>query len=297
MRKLPPLNSLRAFEATARLQGVQKASEELHVTHGAISKQLKQLEQWLGLALFDRSARTIQLNVAGKRYLKTISSVLDLLEQSSINLQNLKPKNSLGISTTHSIASKWLVDALKAYALFCPQVDVCLSLEQACTDFANPDVDLAVRMGEGPWDNLHCIALKKDRLIVVASPTLVKQPLLESQQLQNYSLIHDQDPSTQWLRWFTENNLALINLNSGPRYSSSDIVLNSAISGQGIALVSEQLAVKDLQRGDLIQVLPQCVELGSYFWLVMPREKYLDTRVSEFCDWFEGLYKSSKYYL
>jgi len=286
MRSLPPLNSLRAFEATARLNGVNKASEELHVTHGAISRQLKQLEQWLGLSLFDRSARNICLNEAGKSYLKTIGGALDLIEQGSQQLRATKPANTLSISTTHSIANNWLLEKLNDYALHAPEVDVWLSLEQSKSDFSARAIDLAIRMGEGPWPHLHCIPLMQDRLIVVASPSLLKTPLNSAAQLADFRLLHDADPATQWLRWFNENNLQPIEgLSIGPRYSSTDILLKSAIKGQGIALVSERLAMDDLAEQRLFQPLGQSVNLASYFWLVMPAQKYQQPLVRAFCDW------------
>jgi len=285
MRKLPPLNSLRAFEATARLNGVQKASEELHVTHGAVSRQLKQLEEWLEVILFDRSARNISLNEAGKDYLKSIGCALDQIEQASQSLQQLKSENTLGITTTHSIASKWLLDKLNEYSMHSPEVEVWLSLEQGRTNFAAAGVDVAIRMGNGPWPNLRCIELMQDRLIVVASPSLINDQLNSPADLAKFRLLHDGDPAAQWLRWFDENNIELIGLAEGPRFSSADILLSSAIGGQGIALVSERLALKDLRSQRLVQPLQQSVNLDTFFWLVMPERSYCQPRVREFCDW------------
>lgn len=284
MRKLPPLHSLRAFEATARLNGVHKAALELCVTHGAVSRQLKQLEAWLGLSLFDRSARNIKLNKQGEIYLKSITSALDLIEQSSLNMHQQAPSSAIGISTTHSIASKWLVDKLKLFSSE-SEIEIWLHLEQACIDFQQTSVDLALRMGNGPWPELHCIALLSDRLIAVASPALISSPLTSSASLTHYKLLHDQDPASQWQRFFTENQLPAIDTSKGMRYSSTDIVLASAADGQGVALVSEQLARSDLAKGKLIRVLPQSVSLGNYFWLVMPRASYLKAEIKTFCDW------------
>ncbi len=284
MRKLPPLNYLRAFEATARLGGVYKAAQELCVTHGAVSRQIKQLEQWLGVVLFDRTGRSVVLNSSGKTYLVSISAALDLVEQSSLALLPKKAQKTLGISTTHSIASRWLIGKLKRFSS-CDQTEVWLSLEQQCVDFKSSNVDVALRMGAGPWQNLHCIPLLRDRLIAVASPDLAPKALQNSMQLAEYDLLHDQDPCAQWIRLFNENDLPMIDLSKGMRMSSSDLLLDSAVNGQGIALVSEQLASSDLAQGKLIKVLDSSVELGNYLWLVMPREAYLKASVREFCDW------------
>jgi LysR family glycine cleavage system transcriptional activator len=286
MRKLPPLNSLRAFEAAARLGGVTNASEELHVTHGAVSRQLKQLEQWLEVELFDRSERTIKLNKAGESYLKHVTGALDLIEQASLSLKQSLPEKSLKISTTHSIASKWLVEKLNEFSKVHPFIDIWLTTQQQKSDFSTQKFDMSIRMGEGPWPNLHCVALAKDSLIVVASPDLVEDNLKKAEDLRNFTLIHDQDPNTHWLRWYQENQLTVEHdINVGPRYSSSDIVLESAINRQGVALVSERLARADVAAGKLVQVLQQTVNLGDYFWLVMPRENSLDYNVQSFCHW------------
>lgn len=286
MRKLPPLHSLRAFEATARLKGVHKAAQELCVTHGAVSRQLKQLEVWLGISLFDRSARTISLNKQGETYLKSITTALDLVEQASNNVQQSLPNGAISLSTTHSIASKWLFEKLKLFAAH-SQTEIWLNLEQQCIDFEHANVDLALRMGSGPWPDLHCIPLLSDKLIAVASPDLITKPLSSTKELSRYKLLHDQDPACQWIRLFNENQLPLIDLSKGMRFSSSDILLNSAVDGQGIALVSERLAADDLAQNKLVQVLSETVNLGMYFWLVMPREAYLKPSVREFCQWLE----------
>ncbi len=169
-----------------------------------------------------------------------------------------------------------------------------MNLEQNRTDFQTSRVDLALRMGAGPWPDLHCIPLMSDRLIAVASPNLVPEALTCAEQLAEYDLLHDQDPSAQWLRLFTENQLALVDLSKGMRLSSSDLLLSSAIHAQGVALVSERLAHDDIAQGKLIRVLKESVELGSYYWLVMPRESILKTKVRTFCDWLENVCDNEK---
>ncbi|MCE9687574.1 transcriptional regulator GcvA [Shewanella sp. AS16] len=291
MRQLPPLNAIRAFEATARLGGVQRASEELHVTHGAVSRQLKQLETWLGVTLFDRSQRALTLNAAGRAYLHSMSSALDLIHEGTASLQQFKPSNSLGIATTHSFATKWLMDKLPAFAKLHPEIEIWLSVEQQRTDFANSRVDLGLRMGQGPWPGLHCTPLLKDRLIVVCSPQLLANgpPLARAEDLALHTLLHDQDPAAQWLRWFQENGLDPQGATKGPRYTSTDLLLRAAMAGQGVALVSEVLAAAELAQGLLCQPLPQRVELGDYFWLVTPPNRPMTPKLKHFSLWLKTL--------
>ena len=245
------------------------------------------MEAWLGVTLFDRSARNISLNSAGGNYLKTISSALDLIAQGSENLQHLKPENTLGIATTHSIASKWLMDKLSVYSQVSNETEVWLSLEQRSTDFDATGIDLAIRMGHGPWPDLYCLPLLRDRLIPVCSAKLLSnnKPLKQPSDLANLTLLHDRDPDAQWQSWCKANNVELKNIAKGPRFTSSDILLNSAINSQGVALVSEVWAATDLAQQRLVQPLSQVVELGVYFWLVMPKENYQQPQVRRFCDW------------
>jgi len=287
MRKLPPLNAIRAFEATARLGNVQKASEELFVTHGAVSRQIKQLESWLGVTLFDRSKRSVKLNPEGKIYLRSASASLDLLHEASQNIKHIKSKNTLGIGTTHSLANKWLMDKLPDFYKSHPGLEVWLLLDQKLADFENSDVDISIRMGKGPWPGLNCIPFMQDRLLPVCSPKLLESGdgISRIEDLKHYTLLHDQDPYCQWQLWLETNGFQLANASKGPRYTSGDILINSAIDGQGVALVSELLASKDIAEKKLVQVLPQTVELGDYFWLVMTNENTQSAAVNDFYKW------------
>ncbi len=287
MRRLPSLNAVKAFEATARLGTVQKASEELFVTHGAISRQIKILESWLGVILFDRSQRSVKLNSAGKAYLSAISAALDLVHEASQNIQHIKSSNTLGIATTHSIANKWLMDKLPHFYESHPEIEVWLSLDQRLDNFENSAVDVGIRMGKGPWPDLACMPLMQDRLVPVCSPQLLANGIGISnvEDLKQHILLHDQDPETQWQHWFEASALEFSGASKGPRYTSGDIVITSAMSGQGVALVSELLAAKDIAEQRLVRVLPQTVELGDYFWLVTSNEKRQTTVVNTFYQW------------
>ncbi|SFC61869.1 transcriptional regulator GcvA [Pseudoalteromonas denitrificans] len=291
MRKLPPLNALKVFEATARLGSAQKASEELHVTHGAISRHVKQLESWLGITLFDRSQRSLKLNTLGKSYIQTISAALDLIQEGTINIQNIKSSNTLGLATTHSFASKWLMEKLPDFYKRHSDIEVWLSLDQQLINLQQSNIDIGIRMGAGPWPDLHCIALMKDKLITVCSPLLLNQnnKLETPKDLAKQTLLHDQDPTTQWSRWFKDNQVLNIDPTKGPRFSSSDILLRAAMSGQGIALVSEKLAQEDIKQGRLIQLFEASVDLGDYHWLVIPKNKLEHINIIKFLCWIKSI--------
>jgi LysR family glycine cleavage system transcriptional activator len=291
MRKLPPLNAIRAFEATGRLGGVQRASEELHVTHGAISRHVKQLEEWLSLTLFDRSQRTLVLNTAGETYLKSIGSALDMIQHGTDNLKQYENSNSLRISTTHSFSTKWLMPKLPDFSAKHPDIEVWLSIEQHLTDFTKSNIDIGLRMGSGPWPDLNCIALMTDQLIPVCSLQLLEQgPAIDKpEDITNHTLLHDQDPNIQWNRWFKHFDIKTNKPLQGPRFSSSDILLNAAMSGQGIALVNAALAEKDISEGRLVQAIPQHLDLGNYYWMVTKLDIELNEKSKKFMSWIDSI--------
>lgn len=291
MRPLPPLNALCAFEAAARLGGIQKASQELCVTHGAVSRHVKLLEEWLGVTLFERSHRSITLTPAGRAYQQTVAAALDLIQEGTAAVQHHKSPKALGIATTHSIASKWLMDRLADFSQNYPAVEVWLTVEQKLTDFSQTGVDVALRMGEGPWPDLECTPLMEDRLIPVCSPQLLgkKKRLKKPADLASFTLLHDQDPKAQWSRWFQKVGLETMDSSQGPRFTSSDMALRSAMSGQGVALASEVLAADDIAAGHLIQPLPQAVELGTFFWLVMPHRNLSMSHAIAFREWLQSV--------
>jgi len=290
MRQLPPLNAVKAFEAAARLNSIQKAADELCVTHGAVSRQVKQLEEWLGVTLFERSHRAISLTAVGRAYRQTASSALELIHEGTSNIKQRPAFNVLGIATTHSVASKWLMPRLPSFSKRYPQVEMWITLSQQLSDFTQPAVDVALRVGQGPWPGLHCIPLMQDRLITVCSPHLLEQDMLLNTpaDLAEFTLLHDQDPTQQWRNWFKLHNSNYVETSRGPQYSSADVLIQAAINGQGIALVSEILVATDIREGRLVRPLEQPLELGNAFWLVMPEQNRNKPTIEYFYEWIKS---------
>lgn len=289
MRKLPSLNTLKAFEAVARLGGVQKASDELCVTHGAVSRHLSQLEAWLGIPLFDRSERALRLTNTGRQYQHTLTMALDLMEEATQQIIRSANPNTLGIATTHSFASKWLLDRLPGFKAAHPEMDVWLTLEQTFTDFKTAGVDVAIRMGHGPWPGVDCLPLMEDRLVTVCRPGFLSEPdgLVSLKTLLSYPLLHDQDPNSQWSLLIPDIQ-GDANTLPGSRYASTDMLLKMASQGQGIALVSEVLAWTDIAAGHLVQATQETVPLGTYHWLVAPKGCLEQPRIRMFYQWLQA---------
>lgn len=280
------MNSLRVFEATARSGSLDDTSEEIHISNGAISRHIKQLEDWLRVPLFDRKKRSLELTAAGREYSEKISVALDLIVQATAELHDNEEHENIGISTTHSVAARLLSNKLNKF-YDCHNINVSLSLEQKLNTFTSSNIDLAIRCGSPPWDGVITLPLLEDRLIPVCHPDLIPTdefPLTDK-VLASYPLLHDDDPNSQWQRWFNLKGKSLLDITSGPRYPSTDLLINAAVHKQGIALVSQRLTQSELRSGELIQVHDKYVDLGVYYWLVMPEESLKSCKVKTFCIW------------
>src|SRR5215471_2475330 len=173
LRRLPPLNALKAFEAAARSESVTRAAEELFVTQGAVSQQVKALEAALGIKLFNRERQRLVMTEAGREYLAVVRDALDRIAVGTDRLVQRQTSGVLTISTSPDFAAKWLVHRLGRFAERHPEIDLRVSATPHHVDFAREDVDLAVRHGDGKWLGLDAVRLCSERLFPVCSPKLV----------------------------------------------------------------------------------------------------------------------------
>src|SRR5881394_3208305 len=169
-RQLPPLNALKAFEAAARSESFTRAAEELCVTQGAVSHQVKSLEDTLGIKLFNRERQRLVITDAGREYLDIIRDALDRIAAGTERVLQRQNSGVLTVSTSPDFAAKWLVYRLGHFAEAHPGIDLRVSATLHHVDFAREDVDLAVRHGEGDWPSLECVRLCTERLFAVCSP-------------------------------------------------------------------------------------------------------------------------------
>src|SRR5438477_1483645 len=192
-RPLPPMNSLKSFDAAARYLSFSKAAEELHLTHGAVSRAVRQLEDYLGIELFKRATRSVSLTTDGALYAAGIRDVLDRLTAVTAEVKEGRSGGTLTVSTLDSFAAKWLVPRLFRFRRAHADIDVRLLTTQRLVDFTTEDVDIAIRMGRGHWPGLHADLLMKEDLSPVCSPRLLEgpHPLRSLADLKYHTLIHD----------------------------------------------------------------------------------------------------------
>ena len=284
--RLPPLNALRAFDASARQLSFTRAAEELFVTQAAISHQIKALEEHLGLKLFMRKNRSLLLTEEGQSYYLDIKDIFNSLHDATEKLLARGAKGSITVSLQPSFAIQWLVPRLQAFNLLHADIDVRIKAVDQPDNSITEDVDIAIYYGRGRWPNLHADQLHTEYLIPVCSPLLLngKKPLNTVNDLTQHTLLHDTS-RRDWKRWFKQVNVKGINVNHGPIFSHSTMVLQAAIHGQGIALANSVLAKPDIDSGRLICPFNEVLVSKNSFYVVC-RENQLEIgKIAAFRDW------------
>src|SRR5215210_5115102 len=203
LRRLPPLNALKAFEAAARHESFTRAAEELCVTQGAVSHQVKALETELGLKLFTRERQRLIVTEQGREYLAVLRDALDRIALGTERLRQRQTSGALTVSTSPDFAAKWLVNRLGRFSEAHPEIDLRVSATMHHVDFAREDVDLAVRHGDGNWPGLEAVRLCAEQLFPVCAPKLVsgRNRITKAADLLKFPLLRLEDWKN-WSRWF-----------------------------------------------------------------------------------------------
>lgn len=299
-RQLPPLNALRVFEAAARHLSFTKAAEELHVTQAAVSHQVKQLEDLLGVALFRRFNRRLALTEAAQAYWPALREAFDSIDTATRQLGRRKGPKQLRISTIQSFAVKWLVPRMPRFQERHRDIELMLSTSPVPVDFRRDEVDVAIRLGLGQYPGLHVEHLMDDEAFPVCAPRLRQQwpkGLRQPADLAHHTLLHDTvvhsgEEATTWSSWLRRAalpELAGLDASRGPGYSDSAMTLQAAIAGQGVALGRPALVVDDLAAGLLVRPFDERVTVKSRFsyYLVCTPALAAGREVAAFRDWLK----------
>jgi len=256
---LPPLQTLRAFEATARLSSMTLAAAELHVTHGAISRQIRKLEEHLGLKLFFRLTRQIILTEEGAEFHHAVTRLLSDLMKESARLRGRNPIKSLRISTTVSFASKWLAPRLTRFRQRYPEFDIQLDVTDINVDFKDGQVDAAIRYGLGNYRDVSSERIFDETVTPVCSPGFLEKHngLKEIRELRNCVLLHEFKMLANWKAWFEMAGEENFSCHLGPLWTLGSMATEAAIRGEGVALGRSVLIADDLAAGRLVVPFPE----------------------------------------
>jgi LysR family transcriptional regulator, glycine cleavage system transcriptional activator len=286
LRRLPPLNALRAFEAAARHESFTRAAEELCVTQGAVSHQVKALEAGLGIKLFNRERQRLIITEAGREYLTVLRDSFDRIAVGTERLIQRQSSGVLTVSTSPDFAAKWLVNRLGRFAEAHPGIDLRISATLHHVDFAREDVDLAVRHGDGSWPGLDVARLSTEQLFAVCSPKLLRgrQRIGKPADVLKFPLLH-LDDRKDWTKWLEAAGVANAEFSHGPVLNRASMVIDAAVDGQGIALARTTLAAWDLINGRLVRPLPETLRLSKTYWIICPKATSALPKIATFRDW------------
>ncbi len=284
-RHLPSLNAVRAFEAAARHLSFRRAADELHVTHAAISHQVKGLETFLQTPLFRRLNRAVRLTDAGQAYLPPLRDALDGIAQATARVRGGESAGALTISTSPPFAAKWLVPRLSAFREAHPEIDVWLTPSLHAVDFAREEVDAAVRWGAGEWPGLRADLLGTMEVFPVCSPRLLQgsRRLRTPEDLRHHPLIHDAS-GEDWQRWLAAAGVRVIPT-PALHFHDSSLVIQAAIESQGVALAYSALVADDLAAGRLVRPFEISLPTDYCYYFVCPSAVAETPKIVAFRSW------------
>lgn len=294
MRFLPGTGSLKVFEAAGRHLNFTRAAQELHVTPAAISHQIKEFEDQLGLRLIERTSRSMRLTEAGETLHKAVSEALGGLNRAVARLEKPKDSRRLRVSASTSIAAKWLVPRLDEYMQRHPGIEVQLDVSDRVRDFDRDDIDVAIRFGNGNYPGARADRLFDNTIFPVCSPALLKskKPLKHPRDLLQHRLIHVEWSGQgitwpNWRMWMLAAGVSDFNETSGLHLDNSGLALQAAVDGQGVALGDSSLVADDLAAGRLVQPFALTIKGPPQFayYVISPASMQEETLVKSFREW------------
>jgi len=293
---LPPLTSLRAFEAAARHESFAQAADELHVTPAAVSHQVKALESYLGIELFHRKARGLTVTEAGRSAQPLLREGFEQLGEAVLRMRSVQDELRLTVSVGTSFASMWLVPHLEAFRRRHPDIDVLVDATDETVDLRKRDADIAIRYGGGVYPGLHADHIVGEAEFPVCSPDLLKgeHPLRTPDDLRYHTLLHDlwweEEEANlwpSWTSWLRAAGVEGIDATKGPRFSQASLAIQAAVEGHGVALSSMVLAGGELEEGWLVR--PFELHIGDPdsfgYYLVTAEGRIKEPKIEAFRTW------------
>ena len=285
-RRLPPLTSLRAFEAAGRHLSFTKAAAELTVTQAAISHQVKALEEHLDVALFLRLPRQLELTKAGKLLLPVVRDAFNRISESVAELHKDVANAALTVRLAPSFAAKWLSPRLDDFRQKHPQIDLSLTHSNEPADFKRQAIDIAITYGKGDWRSVVADPVLSIDFFPVCSPSFMRgdHPLTDPANLTHYTLLHDTNHNN-WSDWLALAGIEDIDPARGTVVDDTNVLIQAAVDGIGIALGSSHFVADRLASGRLVKPFDTVMHSDYAYYVVCPRKHLKRPEVNVFKTW------------
>ena len=288
-RTLPPLNALKTFEAMSRHGNFTKAAEELGVTQGAVSKQVKILEDFLGVLLFQRKHQHVTLTKEGQLYLPSIQSALDTMEQATDQLlHNHRQAEVLHINILPSLSSRWLIPLLEDFRLKYPHISVNVSVGDGPVNFDTTHADIAIRVTpKNIWKQFHAEKIMGEELLPVCSPALKKgkHPIHTPDDLRHHPLIQHTSRPSMWPDYLKAIGYNHLTLKHNLGFEHFFMMIEAALDNMGVALIPRFLIEKELKEGRLVTAFNATYKSPYIYYFICPKHKFELRKTKIFRDW------------
>ena len=287
-KRLPPLNALRTFEAAARNGSFKHAAEELCVSHSAVSHQIKQLERHLGVELFVRKARSVELSKLGRAYYPVLRGAFDRIAEGTDRIFKPDLPGIMTVQAYSTFAIRWLIPRLPGFGDQHPEIRVRLHTSQWDVDFEHEDIDVCIVIDDGNRSDLHYEFLFSSQIFPVCSPSLLRdgKPFESPNELARHTLLQVYPSEKDWWTWLEKNGIEDVDPDSGVQFDSYDMALTTAMQGHGIALGMDPFVSHDLEAGLLVEPLPgRRVFTRGDWYLACRKEKSKSDKVVKFRNW------------
>ena len=281
------MNALRGFEAAARLGSFILAAEELCVTPSAVSHQVKTLEDYLGIRLFQRAKRRVVLTSAGEKYLGALEHALDEIDLATRRLLASPNAGAVNISVAPAFLTRLLVPRIREFQARYPDIELRLSASTGEIDFIHSDIDMAIYLGGGDWDGTESRFLRGVSLVPVCSPKLLegKRPLKRAADLRHHTLLRVSSRQDEWKQILDKAGIPRSDMRTSMTFSSTSLALGAAMEGAGVALTDSGLVERELRYGQLIIPFDLVFETPNAFYLVYQKGRQLTRGMRAFRDW------------
>ena len=283
-RRLPSLNALRAFETAARHESFTAAAEELFVTHAAISRHVRDLEEWLGAELFLRTAYGLKLTEAGTRFGHRLTPLFDEMADATREVVAYGKVKTLTVTVEPAVASRWLVARLGRFSQAHPDIELTINPENRIVDMRADEADIGIRYGLGDWEDAEAVRLSGVEVFPVCAPKLIaNRPDLQPADLMQFTLLHE-ERKQWWVDWLAAAGVPEVAHMGGVTYQGH-LAIEAAEAGQGFALADNILATDAIEEGWLIRPFGIDMKDHGSYWLVRAKGSRESAPIRAFREW------------